>query len=151
MYLVLNQHEDSISDFDQVIALDPDNSDAYYKRGVAKLKLSQHKLETKGRWGFHYRRHLDASIADFDQAIELNPGNADAYIFRGTAYHRRGVPGLDYRQAVSDFTEAIRIGGSANNLALAHYKRGVSYLHLGDWTRGDADKAKACSLDSQYC
>ena len=35
--------------------------------------------------------------------------------------------------------------------ALAYNSRGYAYDKLGQDTEADADKAKACSLDSQFC
>ena len=33
----------------------------------------------------------------------------------------------------------------------AYLNRGDSYRNLGQYAKSDADNAKACSLDSQYC
>ena len=54
----------------------------------------------------------------------------------------------EYQEAVSRFIEAIQI--DPDN-AIIYRSRGNAYGQLGQDAKADADKAKACSLDSQYC
>lgn len=70
----INQYESAIRDFDQVIARNPNNIDAYFIRGEAYFELG------------HYTR----ATHDLDQAINLAPNFADAYKARGTIYERLG-------------------------------------------------------------
>ena len=53
-----------------------------------------------------------------------------------------------YQRAIEDYDQAIRL--DPNN-ALAYNNRGVAYRSLGKYAEADADKAKACSLDSRHC
>jgi len=70
------------------IRLDPQDSDAYYNRGLSYAGLGQ------------YQR----SVQDLDVAIRLDPTNATAYNNRGVAHRRLG----QYDRAVADYGEAWR-------------------------------------------
>ena len=67
-----------------------------------------------------------------------------AYNNRGWARNKTG----SYNQAIQDLNKAIQLDPG---LALAYYNRGRAYADLGQDAEADADKAKACSLDSIWC
>ena len=56
-----------LQEYDTIILLEPDNSDAYVSRGIVKATLKQY----------------DAAILDYDAAIQLEPNDALAYLRRG--------------------------------------------------------------------
>lgn len=51
----------AIEDFDEALKLNPDYADAYFKRGVAKVEMSEPD-------------YVEA-IQDYNQVINLNPDN----------------------------------------------------------------------------
>jgi tetratricopeptide (TPR) repeat protein len=61
------KYEDAINYFDQLIELNPTDTEAYFLRGTAKSNI----LDS------------DGSIADYNKAIELNPNYMEAYANRG--------------------------------------------------------------------
>jgi len=61
-------------DFNQAIRLDPNNADAYYRRGDA----------------YFWKQDYDRAIVDFNQAIRLDPNNADAKSGLEAARRQRG-------------------------------------------------------------
>ena len=63
-------------------------------------------------------------------------------------YNKLGYVAYVNQEAVSRFIEAIQI--DPDN-AIIYRSRGNAYGQLGQDAKADADKAKACSLDSQYC
>ena len=93
----------------------------------------------------------------YDQAIsELTvyinnpiPKSSGAYKYRGLAYQKLG----QFQRAIQDYDQAIRrhSGRPQIRYAPVYYNRGRAYRQLGLDTEADADKAKACSLDKQYC
>ena len=87
------------------------------------------------------------AIGEYTRAIQLDPDYAWAYLYRGVAYHNQ-IPRQN-QQAINDYTKAIQIGGSDN--ALAYDNRSIAYQNLGQTANANADQARACSLDSQYC
>ena len=56
-----------LQEYDTIILLEPDNSDAYVSRGIVKATLKQY----------------DAAILDYDTAIQLEPDDALAHLHRG--------------------------------------------------------------------
>jgi tetratricopeptide (TPR) repeat protein len=70
--------------------LDPNNANAYYKRGNSKFDLKDY----------------NGAIADYTKAIELDPNNANAYYKRGVskAYFK------DYDNACKDVKKAQSMG-----------------------------------------
>jgi tetratricopeptide (TPR) repeat protein len=82
-------YERAIADYDEVIRLDPNNTNALNNRGLAYQKKGDH----------------GQAIADFNEALRINPSNSIAFNNRGSAYYHQG----DYARANADFNEAIRL------------------------------------------
>ncbi len=61
----LGQYEDAIKDYDKVIELNPENSEAYCNRGNAKYKLGQQILKD-------VIRNFDEAVKDFDEVFKLD-------------------------------------------------------------------------------
>jgi tetratricopeptide (TPR) repeat protein len=53
-----------------------------------------------------------------------------------------------YQRAIQDYTEAIQAGP---DYAIAYNSRDLTYRALGQFLFANADDARACSWDSQYC
>ena len=51
-------------------------------------------------------------------------------------------------KAIQDYDEAIRLDRQE---AIAYANRAISYWELGQQDKADADKKKACELDSKLC
>ena len=73
-YLMLNEPEKAIGDFDQAVRLDPHNAANYFKRGVA--------LGRAGKWRL--------AIDSYSEALRLNPKYAEALYNRSLAYQQIG-------------------------------------------------------------
>ncbi|MEZ6062123.1 MAG: tetratricopeptide repeat protein [Planctomycetaceae bacterium] len=70
--------QQAMADLDKAIQDDPENADAWYARGFARLSHSDAILP---------------AIGDFTRAIELKPNFARAYLMRGRAYESLGDNG----------------------------------------------------------
>ena len=95
-YLNTGEYGKALSCFDELIKVDPINSEAYRLKGNVYWAAGD----------------LDTALAHYDKAIELgmhgidvNYGDAEAYAARGLIYYYKGAH--DY--AISDFTRAIDI------------------------------------------
>ena len=53
-----------------------------------------------------------------------------------------------HQRAIKDYDKAIQLDP---DYAWAYNSRGYAYRKLGQDAKADADKAKACSLDSSNC
>ena len=111
-----------IADFDQVIRLKPDATEAWYNRVTALV--AAHKY--------------DHGIADLSEAIRLQPDLARAYCNRGLAHERQH----DYDSAIADANAGIEKDA---NLALCHFVRGDAYVEKGEYQK--AVKELSVGLD----
>jgi len=109
--------------YTKAIELNPNDTDAYYKRGSAKSKLQDYK----------------GAIKDNNKAIELNPNFAMAYLNRGAA--KGGLQ--DYKGAIEDYNKAIELNP---DYALAYANRGNAKIRLGQKDDGCLDLSKAEEL-----
>jgi tetratricopeptide (TPR) repeat protein len=113
------------TDYDKAIELNPDNADAYYKRGDAYAEI--------GEYG--------QAIADYSKAIELAPGHALAYFNRAYASGEIG----EYNKAIVDYSKAIELNPSD---AQAYYNRGLDYQNKGEVPKAVSDLEKCIELST---
>ena len=123
----IGDYENAISDYYQVIQLQPDDAEAYNNMGLAKFNLKQ---------------HFDA-IADFDIAIRLKPDYARAYSNRGIVKAQLG----EFADAISDLDAAIRYD---RELTSAYYNRGLMYAMLEQFASAVSDFNTAIRLDPEF-
>ena len=114
----------AIAGFDEAIALNPADAEAYYNRGAAYAEKGE----------------IDRAIADFDEAIALNPADAEAYYNRGAAYAEKG----EIDRAIADFDEAIALNPAD---AEAYYLRGFVHSEEDDFDAAIEDFSKVIALN----
>ena len=121
----LGYRDRALSDYDQVIQLDPTNARVLINRGIL---LARDKHD--------YVR----AIADLDKALALAPNDEDALMARGEAYGDSG----DTARALADLDRAIQL---APDRANAYLLRGIVSGRRGDQVSALADYDKAATLD----
>jgi tetratricopeptide (TPR) repeat protein len=84
-----DERDAAIRDCDRAIALKPDFTDAYFKRGTAHLNKGDN----------------DHAIADYTETIRLKADSVGALTLRGMAYARKG----DYDHAIADYEHALQL------------------------------------------
>jgi Tfp pilus assembly protein PilF len=114
------------ADFDQAIAVDPNNIYAYYSRGLS----------------YQNKEDLDRAIADFDKVLELEPKYAPAHNDRGLAYAKKG----DFDRAIDGFNKAIELDPK---LTSAYINRSDAYGEKGDHDRAIGDLTELIKLDPE--
>ena len=128
-YIIENNLDQSLNDFDKVIELNPELSslrNAYIGRGYA----------------FLLKENYDQAIRDFNSAFELTDEDdlkPWIYSMRATAYNQLE----DYDQAIQDYSAAIQI--EPNN-SMLYASRVISYLYNGDFELALRDCNKAILL-----
>ena len=68
-----------------------------------------------------------------------------------TARDTPGEYGSEYQDISMAFEVVQANEGEDYYDVSAYHSRGIAYRKLGQDAKADADKAKACSLDKQYC
>ncbi len=118
-------YQGALADYNRAIAINPDDADAYYNRGI----LKESKLnDPRG------------ALADFNRAITINPDYANAYYNRGILQERLDDP----QGALADLNKALQINPQ---LANAYAGRGlVKAKQLNDHPGGIADLRQAARL-----
>ena len=153
----LGLYHEAISDYTQVIRLQPDAAGAFHNRGVAKAHMKEYfaaiadydtalrldpdyalAYNNRGITKAHMKEYF-AAIADYDTAIRLDPDYAAAYNNRGLA--KAGLK--QYAAAIVDYTQAIRLKPDD---ADAYYNRGSAKYYLKQYFAAIADYDTAIRL-----
>jgi hypothetical protein len=116
----------SLVQYDQMIAFDPTNPVAYKSRCWARAEAG---------------RQLDAALADCDRALQLKPDYALALDNRGLVHLRRG----EWAAALADFDLTLRLDATQTG---SLYGRGLAKIRLGQTAAGQADMAAATNRNS---
>ncbi len=117
----------AIVEYNRAIALNPNYSLAYYRRGLSKEQLGDRS----------------GANADYTRAIDLKPSFTDAYLSRGLS---QGILG-DWKAAVADYNVGISLRPTD---PFAHSIRGLYKSLLGDLNGSIADYDRSIALQPQY-
>jgi tetratricopeptide (TPR) repeat protein len=116
--------ESAISYFTDKIRQNPNDDNAYFRRGMA----------------WDAKNELQIAVKDLSDAIRINPNEANWFYSRGIIYTNL----REYQKALADDTEAIRL--NPNN-ALYRNGRGVDYRDLKEFDKAIADFDEAIRLE----
>ena len=144
---IKGHYDKAIANFDKVIELNPENTYAYYNRGLAKFRLAD--LESEKENIEKARRLYEAGIEDSTQAIKRDPEDANAYHNRAGGRFRLAQSETDtakkqeYHQgAIHDWTQVIELNSEYadpyNNLGAAKVSLGESKANQGDISEAQA-------------
>ncbi len=112
--------EKAISEFKEVLKLDPKNIHAYNNIGVAYFRTGD----------------LDEAIAYYTKAIDLGLADANMYFFRGQMY---GKYKQEDAKAIKDYSKAIEL---QPKFSRAYLNRALSYSFLKEYDKAIADYNK---------
>jgi formylglycine-generating enzyme required for sulfatase activity len=118
--------ERALADYNQAIALDPKNADAFNARCYARAILGQ----------------LQTALADCNQSLALRPNDAATLDSRGLTYLKLG----QFDNAIADYNAVLKINPKK---ALSLYGRGIAEFNSGDLISGpdDIEAAEAIQFD----
>lgn len=114
-------HDQALGKFNEVLAMDPEFTEAYFSRGLV----------------FTLKGQDPAAVADFTRALQLAPERADIYYNRGVALTRLG----QHDRALADFSKALEISPRSPEVYQARSK---AYAQSGkpDLAMADSQRAK---------
>jgi tetratricopeptide (TPR) repeat protein len=118
-------YEEAIESVGKAIAINENNAEYHYFRGVMLLELTRY----------------DEALEAFGHAILLRPSDARFYYNRGCAHAAKE----EHRAARDDFSHAIT---HDNKNIDSYFNRGVSSVQLGDYEAGLTDFQSALSLQN---
>jgi len=121
------RYEEAITALNHVLEQDPQDAQAYRKRGMAYAHLGKYA----------------EALTDLSRAIDLNDADAEAYNQRGIVHYKLGR----YPQAMADFNQAI---AKQPKLAESYNNRGVLYKTLGNYQQALGDLRQAEQLGLSY-
>jgi tetratricopeptide (TPR) repeat protein len=151
----------ALEDIERAIALDPDNGEAYFRRGTILYELGHNRKaldsltkaverDTQRAAWFVQRSNVLAKIwlheralKDLDMAIALDPTFLPAYLNRGVVNSVLGNPQL----AIGDYTRALELEPSS---AKAYFGRGTARASKKDLNGAWRDLSKAIKIDPKY-
>lgn len=113
-------------EYSRVLRLNPDLTEAYYKRGYAEMELKMYP----------------EAISDFNKVIHLDPDNTKAYGNRGIVKAKMEL----HSEAIQDFNRVISKKPDPTLLAKSYYNRGVAKCRLNRVKEGQQDISKALDL-----
>jgi lipoprotein NlpI len=110
----------AVQDYDQAIALDPDNAEIYYRRGNAYYSRAGLDMI----YAPYPSAFLAPAKADFSRAVEMNPKNAMAFDMLGLT----DASMRDWTQAIADFEQETALDSRMRfRISDAYCNRGSSY------------------------
>ena len=134
----------AIADHTKSLRIKPKSSSAYNGRGWAKYLLGQ--LETEQGKTLKAHKYYQESVVDSDEAIRLAPKNS---YYAYSYYHTRGAAKAalgDYKKAIEDFNEAIRIK-STHILSYRDRAKAKEALGATDAAKADLQKITQIHID----
>ena len=154
-FAMVQDFSSAIEDLNKAIALRPDFMLAYFCRANIRYKLVDY---TKNAVDANAKTSTDEKpkakkqtsenqamfdvtmiMTDYSKVNDLNPDFSFAY------YNKANIlcTQKDFQTAILNYTKAILIDG---DFAEAYYNRGLTYLFIGEDTKGLADLSKAGEL-----
>ena len=119
--------EKAIELYDRLIARNPDDAEAHYKRANALNMLSR----------------SEAALESYDRAVALKPDYANAFCNRGTVLERLGR----WEEALASYDRTLELNQSD---ALAYYNRGSVLKELKRLEEALASYDRAIGLRAEY-
>ncbi|WP_187119752.1 tetratricopeptide repeat protein [Numidum massiliense] len=160
-YLLLNDDDRALKDYEQAEELKPEWGLANYYLAVTYRKLEMYPTalayidraifldpndsDFYCERGFIYEEseQEEEALASFSRAIELNGEHVPAYISRGEIYQSREK----WKEALGDYSRAIDIDPKDDTV---YANRGYTYYDMGDYSKAIEDFSAAIAIDPEY-
>jgi len=141
---IYDEYTRAIEDLNKSIALNPNDANTYYRRGIAKIKLQNYTHSHPERTAKGELQGYMGAIQDYNKAIELDPNFSEAYSNRAAVKY---YSMKDYRGAIQDYNKVIELNPKSDH---TYYRRGVAKHKLKDYKGAMQDYNKAIEIDPKY-
>lgn len=128
-FLARGEYDRAITDYNEVIRLNPQDAVAYYSRGFA----------------YQYKADQTRAFEDYKTATELNPELTSQPMLQCVIYKSIGSKNPD--KAIEDCSKTI---STTTNFALAYFIRGNAYLDKKDNDQAILNYNKTVELNPKY-
>jgi tetratricopeptide (TPR) repeat protein len=135
--------EQAIKDHDQAVALDPENPEVYFQRGMTRYYIVA--LDPSGGSAAMNAFYAPAK-ADFSKVIEKDPRNARAFEMRGVVEEATE----EHDQAIADYERESALDPKVgrHKVADAYCNRGTFYLRNKQYDLAVPDFEKSIEIGS---
>ncbi len=117
----LSDFDNALSDYNELVRLNPKNFDALTYRGLTKLRMKNNteaisdfnlaiSMDSLGTLAYYCRAEAEVlledtaqALKDYNYVLQLEPRNSYAYFGRGVLYANR----REYAKSISDFNKVI--------------------------------------------
>jgi len=123
-FIELEDYKNAISDFNEALTFDSENSTLYFNRGY-----------TNALTGNYYN-----AIEDYTKSIQLDSTNAKTFVNRGDLWADVG----ESQRAIFDFTAAVSLNEKDE---LAYFNRAKEFVKIGKFEQAIDDYSKAITLN----
>jgi tetratricopeptide (TPR) repeat protein len=154
-FALVQDFNSAIEDLNKAIVLRPGFMPAYFSRANIRYKLVEYINSTansndtedisasgknkKLTMEKQYKFDVEMIMRDYEKVNELNPDFAFAYFNKANILCTQ----KDFRTAISNYSKSIDID---REFAEAYFNRGLTYLFIGEDSKGLADLSKAGEL-----
>ncbi len=126
-HLCNNEYDKAVEKCNEILAIEPRCSGAYYIRGFAR----------------RYKGEYELSVMDFTQTLKIDPKYAAAYYGRAISFAYMEM----YKEAVADLTAAIGLDPEYKD---AYFSRSRVYYDMEEYDKAwdDLHKAEALGIET---
>lgn len=149
-FALVQDFKSAIEDLNKAIQLRPDFMLAYFCRANLRYKLVDYNKNVdvtnssmdNAKKGITEKQSLfdvDMIMRDYEKVNEINPDFSFAYFNKANILCTQ----KDFQTAIANYTKCIEID---TDFAEAYFNRGLTYLFVGEDTKGLSDLSKAGEL-----
>ena len=126
-HLLQNRYAEGVEEFNKYLELDPDNSRAYYNRGL----------------GYYHMQMYNEAGDDFTKAVQLNENDSISALHIGLVQYYK----TEYQSALDQYNAVIT---KYPYFTIAYYNRGIVKGQLSDMQGAINDFNSTLRLDPDY-
>ena len=141
LYFSLEQYEKAFADYQEMVALLPEEPSAYFIR-ADKYAIWGDRISTEEEKGQQRQEYYELALADCDRSIQLDPDFAEAIRLRSKLF----LVLNDYDSALADLAHLLTLDLSEVDRAILYNERGDLYFSQEQFEMAFADYQEMVDL-----